>query len=133
MAAKAVIKEVNAWIRKAEADFQNIELVLPAKSAPFDTVCFHAQQAAEKYIKALLTFYGIPFGKSHDLDKLINLLPPKSKVQAMVGDLSELSDAAVMTRYPEDLDEEYDREIAERLVQQALMVKSAVMDELKQL
>ncbi len=133
MAAKAVISEVKAWIQKAEADFQNIELVLPAKNAPFDTVCFHAQQAAKKYIKALLPFYGIPFGKSHDVDELLNLLPSKSKVRAAVGDLSELSDAAVMTRYPEDWDEEYDREIAERLVQQALMVKSAVMNELKQL
>jgi len=74
MPPEAVIKEVKAWISKAENDFKNIKLVLPARDAPFDTVCFHAQQAAEKYIKAMLTFYGVPFSKTHDLPELLLLL-----------------------------------------------------------
>ncbi len=60
MPPRDVMEEVAAWIKKAESDLKNISLVLPAEDAPFDTVAFHAQQAAEKYLKALLTFYGVP-------------------------------------------------------------------------
>jgi len=48
-----------AWLHKARSDLRNIELVLPAEDCPLDTVAFHAQQAAEKSIKALLGFLGI--------------------------------------------------------------------------
>ena len=78
MPSDAVLHEVDAWIKKAESDFRNIEIVMPAEDAPFDTVCFHAQQAAEKYLKALLTFYGVPFGRTHDLPELILKLPEDS-------------------------------------------------------
>lgn len=76
---------MEAWVRKAENDLRNIELVLPAEDAPFDTVCFHAQQAAEKYLKALLTVHGRPFGKTHDLFQLLSLLPLGLAVPALVG------------------------------------------------
>jgi len=38
-----------------------------------DTACFHAQQAAEKYIKAYLTAHEIDFPFSHNLEKLIEM------------------------------------------------------------
>jgi len=115
---------------KAENDLKNIELVMKAADAPFDTVCFHAQQAAEKYIKALLTFYGIAFGKSHDLPELALLLPSTSRVPSEVGDLSELTDAAVIARYPGEA-EEFNRETAEKLLKQAQIVKASVLAELR--
>lgn len=124
-----IMTEVQGWIAKAESDFRNIELVLPAEDAPLDTVYFHAQQAAEKYIKALLTHLGIPFGKSHDLPEMLLLLPVGSTVPQKVGDLSELTDAAVTARYPGAPDD-YDRDTAERLVRQARSVKSAVLNEM---
>jgi len=129
MPPEEVLREVHAWIAKAESDLKNIALVLPAEDAPFDTVCFHAQQAAEKYLKALLTFMGIPFRRTHDLAELLLLFPTGSKVPAAVGDLSELTDAAVAVRYPDD-SAEYDRELAEELVSVAHKVKSAVLEEL---
>ena len=43
---------VDAWIRKAENDFKNIRATLVRADPAWDTVCFHAQQAAEKYLKA---------------------------------------------------------------------------------
>lgn len=129
MPAEEVLREVRGWIAKAENDLRNVDLVLPAEDAPFDTVCFHAQQAAEKYLEALLTFRGIPFGKTHDLPELVLLLPPDSTVPAAVGDLSELTDAAVACRYPLGA-EEYDRPFAEEMVRQARTVTSAVLAEL---
>lgn len=47
-----------AWLRKADHDLLNIENNLAAKDIPWDTVCFHAQQVAEKVLKAFLAHYG---------------------------------------------------------------------------
>ncbi|MDO8587298.1 MAG: HEPN domain-containing protein [Armatimonadota bacterium] len=129
MPSEAVLREVEAWIAKAESDFRNIELVLPAEDAPLDTVCFHAQQAAEKYIKAALTFAGIPFGKTHDLSELAALLADRFPLLSSVGDLSDLTDAAVTARYPDDL-VVYDRDLAEELVERARAVRVAALHDL---
>ena len=43
-----------SWLAKAEHDLLNIRNNLSAVQVPWDTVCFHAQQAAEKCLKALL-------------------------------------------------------------------------------
>jgi hypothetical protein len=40
-----------AWLSKAENDLLNIENNLSAARVPWDTICFHAQQAAEKLLK----------------------------------------------------------------------------------
>ena len=49
--------DFRAWIKKAESDLKTAEHTLTLKeNCPFDTVCFHAQQCAEKYLKALLVY-----------------------------------------------------------------------------
>ena len=50
-----------AWLVKAENDLLNIENNLAAAQVPWDTVSFHAQQAAEKLLKAFLVYHGRPF------------------------------------------------------------------------
>jgi HEPN domain-containing protein len=56
---------VRGWIQKAENDRINAKFVLTMEYAcPTDTACFHAQQCAEKYFKALLTFREIRFPKT---------------------------------------------------------------------
>jgi HEPN domain-containing protein len=64
-----------SWVSKAENDLLNIENNLAANDIPWDTVCFHAQQGGEKYLKALLVFQRIDFPKIHDLTELYALLP----------------------------------------------------------
>jgi len=57
------------WARKAENDLKNATHALKlGAECPTDTVCFHAQQCVEKYLKALLTFLGIDFPKTHDAE-----------------------------------------------------------------
>ena len=129
MSPRNVLEEVAAWIAKADSDFKTIELVLPADDAPFDTVCFHAQQGAEKYLKALLVFYGISFPKTHDLGELLLLLPRSSGVAAEVGDLTDLAYEAIVSRYP-DMGMVYDRKTAEDAIRTAELVKSSVLEEL---
>jgi HEPN domain-containing protein len=56
------------WVEKAEGDFATARRELEIDVNPnFDAVCFHAQQCAEKYLKARLIEAGIRFPKTHDL------------------------------------------------------------------
>jgi HEPN domain-containing protein len=126
------IKEVQAWLTKAQNDLKAAEIPLRTDDAPCDVVCFHAQQAAEKQLKAALTCLGVQFPKTHDLAVLVGLFPADSPVRNQLIGLSELTDAAVSVRYPGYL-EEYDRETAESLVEQALSVRAAVVRELTRL
>lgn len=62
------------YVQKAEGDFATAERELKVIKEPnYDAVCFHAQQRAEKYLKARLQESAIPFGKTHDLSALLNL------------------------------------------------------------
>jgi HEPN domain-containing protein len=48
---------VRLWIEKAESDYKAFQKLLEmGEDCPFDTVCFHAQQCVEKYIKARLVY-----------------------------------------------------------------------------
>lgn len=69
----------------------------------YEAVCFHAQQCAEKYLKARLQDAGIQFGKTHDLPALLDMLPPVEPAWgATLSDLQTLSTYAVAYRYPGD-------------------------------
>ncbi|WXG41970.1 MAG: HEPN domain-containing protein [Candidatus Freyarchaeum deiterrae] len=61
---KEKIDLVKFWIKKAENDLitaENLLNILP--EPPLDIICFHAQQCAEKYLKAFLIYHGIEFEK----------------------------------------------------------------------
>jgi HEPN domain-containing protein len=67
-----------------------------------DTVCFHAQQVVEKYLKALLVLKGIPFPKTHNIEDIIALLPPGSRPKLTEKDQDKLTEYATVTMYPGD-------------------------------
>ena len=63
-----VTEVLRRWVRKAEHDLEAARLILAGEShCPYDTACFHCHQAAEKYLKALLTLLGIQAPRTHDL------------------------------------------------------------------
>ena len=82
---------IRAWVLKAEHDLLNIENNLAAREIPWDTVCFHAQQCAEKYLKALLVSRKIDPPKIHDLTELHALLPDGLLVEFDARLLEELN------------------------------------------
>ena len=89
------------WVAKAENDLTSAaHLVKLGRQCPTDSVCFHAQQVVEKYIKALLTVFAIPFPKTHDIRRLIELLPPTIASQVSASDPDELTNYATGARYP---------------------------------
>jgi HEPN domain-containing protein len=92
------------WVAKAEGDFATAKREFGARKNPnHDAVCFHAQQCAEKYLKARLQEAGIPFGKTHDLPTLLNLtLAVEQTWTSLLTDMQTLSIYAVAYRYPGD-------------------------------
>lgn len=100
----------NEWVAKAEGDFATAVRELNAPSDPnYDAVCFHAQQCAEKYLKARLQEADIAFGKTHDLSMLLNLaLLVEPSWNSLRADLQALTVFAVTYRYPGDTADESD-------------------------
>ena len=63
---------------------------------------FHAQQAAEKVAKAILTAEGIPFGRTHSLGQLALRFPDGHPWRPTLLGLDRVSPYATMFRYPND-------------------------------
>ena len=77
-----------------------------------DTIAFHCQQAAEKYLKGFLLFLDISFSRQHSLNYLLGLLSQKIEIADELFDYaSELEDFAVDIRYPDTSVELSDDEI----------------------
>ena len=75
------------WIEKAEGDWATMMREYQVEDHPnYDAICFHAQQCAEKYLKARLFDAGISFRKTHDL---LNLFDDISKIETSWTDLEE--------------------------------------------
>ena len=94
--------EVPEWIAKAEGDFITAEREFRARKKPnYDSVCFHAQQSIEKYLKARLVEAGVFFPKIHDLGQLLNLLTPVEPIwESFRLVFNRVSYYAVDFRYP---------------------------------
>jgi HEPN domain-containing protein len=92
------------WIRKAEDDFVVARKIAAANEALHDAVCFHCQQSAEKYLKALLEELSLTVPRTHNLDDLLTLLHSQyPTLYSMRRGLIFLTDFAVNARYPGDL------------------------------
>ena len=114
------------WIQKAEGDLATARRELRARTAPnYDAACFHAQQVAEKYLKALLQEAGIPFGKTHNLSLLLDQLKDTyPELELLRPTLAILNAFAVEYRYP---GESADKEVARQAVRLAEEVKQSVL------
>jgi len=90
-----------AWVAHAEEDFTLARAALKRKQPLAFGACFHAQQCAEKYIKALLISKGADFPKTHDLLMLSSLCSGNGIfLEIDPKHLNTLTDYAVRTRYP---------------------------------
>lgn len=113
---------VRSWLRKAESNLAVAGLSVSAGQA-LDAACFHAQQAAEKCIKAYLTVNEIEFPFIHNLEKLIELcarVDPSFMSIKTAG--QDLTPYAVELRY----DEEFWP--SEQIARQAMDKATAIRD-----
>ena len=91
------------WIEKAEEDYNSAKWLQGSPNPVHNSICFHAQQCIEKYLKAWLQAENIPFSKTHDLEELLNLIVPTQPLwNTWQADLKIISTYAVVSRYPGD-------------------------------
>ena len=109
------------WLRFARSDL-GIAQGPPAPGVLREMLCFHAQQAVEKSVTAVLLAHGIAFPRAHNLRILFDLLPPMIPAPGEVEEAIGLSDYAATLRYPGEYEpvseEDWQRAVrlAERVV-----------------
>ena len=91
------------WMEYALADLAVARIPLPAESK-YEILLFHAQQAVEKSFKAVLTRYEIDFPYTHNLQRLLELIPVALGQRELLLSSTSLSEFAVITRYPGELE-----------------------------
>ncbi len=122
----ALVKE---WLRKAEGDWHTANRELRIRKNPnFDAVCFHAQQCAEKYLKAFLQQNGQHFPKTHNLTDLLELAIRYDRNFELYRDMLEaLNKFSVLFRYP---GEEANRRDAKLAVNHADKIRTYTQEKL---
>ena len=110
------------WINRARSN-----LIRAANQVPgiyFEDLCFDAQQAAEKAVKALLIKRGVEFPYVHDLSLLLTLLEVAGEiVPEAVRQAEKLNPYATITRYPDMAHPVSEQEYAE-----AVSIATIVVD-----
>ncbi len=102
------------WVSKAEGDFATAGRELRARKNPnYDAVCFHAQQCAEKYLKAVLQENEKHIPKIHNLIELMLLCEElDSSFEMLRSDLVVMERYSVLVRYPGEFAEKDDAQSA---------------------
>ena len=97
------IQLAKKWVEKANADLLNADNNLNAENTPYDTVCFHCQQAVEKLLKAYLIARDKTYPISHDLLLILEDIKEFDKNAEQLRDsLISLLPYAVEVRYPDE-------------------------------
>ena len=122
---------VRQWVAKAESDFGLAQRLVSESSPYLDAIGFHAQQAAEKYLKALLVQHQIEFPKTHNLGGLLDLVSAiDASLATSLRDVTALTPYGVDVRYPGDVPE-MTAEVAAQTLALAAKVRDAVRRVLK--
>lgn len=112
------------WLRHAWSDLELAQVVRNSRIL-LEDLSFHAEQAAEKALKAVLIFKSIPFPKTHNIRTLLDLLPRDVIPTKEVKEAAGLTDYAVLSRYPGDLEPVTDEEYRKALSLAEIVVKWA--------
>jgi HEPN domain-containing protein len=122
--------EARRWLGYARSDLEAAQILLASPEHYPRQVCFLAQQAAEKALKAALIAQQIKFPFSHDLDRLRNLLPKAWRIKTLFPDLAELTVWAIEARYPADMPEALPSD-AQRAIATAAAILELIEDDLQ--
>src|SRR5438105_2298080 len=89
------------WVAKAESDFRAASQLIAEKDSEPDAICFHCQQCAEKYLKAMLQHNSAAIPRIHDLHALVTLLLPfDASLKRYLSSMRRLTPYGVEYRYP---------------------------------
>jgi HEPN domain-containing protein len=91
------------WLERAEADWRLCHRLVADPEPYPEAIAFHCQQAAEKYLKAYLTWQQVESPKTHDIKRLLELVGSCDQTLAEnLDDAASLTPYAVEYRYPGD-------------------------------
>jgi HEPN domain-containing protein len=123
------IVDYSKWILKAESDFKIIEKDIVSNFPVTNVICFHCQQAAEKYLKAYLVSRNVIPERTHLIERLIFLCMKFDIEFSELSEAARLTEYAVELRYPDDF---YipDLEETKKAYEIALKVKEFVLKKL---
>lgn len=125
-----IILNVKKWIKHAEEDLRLAKHSLTLESGcPFRLTAYHAQQCAEKYLKALLVFHQIDFPYTHSITRLLEICSEIINTNELT-EAEILTPFAITTRYPGE-DEEVTKEEALDAIRIADLVKEKINLQLK--
>ena len=111
------------WLVHAKSDLNLAHLARSHKAILAEQVCFHAQQACEKALKAVLLFKGLKFPLVHDIEVLLEIAKDGGlRLPRKVGEAGALSPYAVEARYPG-----YEEEITPADVDEAIRLAERVV------
>ena len=109
------VPESRRWLAYARSDLDAAHALLRDPDHYPRQVCFLAQQAAEKALKAVLVLLEVEFPFTHDLDRLREIVPSGWQVKANFPNLYALSVWAVEARYPGDMPQVVEADAREAL------------------
>jgi HEPN domain-containing protein len=109
------IETVTEWFYLADADIDTAKLVKEMRTQHKEIICYHCEQAVEKYLKGFLQANNIIPPQIHDLEKLCAMCSEKDiRFDIIIKECIYLTDFATQLRYP------HEREITEYNVTKAL-------------
>ncbi|MFW5802587.1 MAG: HEPN domain-containing protein [Verrucomicrobiota bacterium] len=94
---------VDQWVSKAESDMTAAKDLYRLKSQALDAICYHCQQTAEKYIKAVMVSENMNVPHTHNLPRLIGMIACVAEMdEDQRRDAAWLSEFAIEIRYPSE-------------------------------
>ena len=121
---------VQEWLEKAEGDLRAAEHLLTLPQRDYFTAAFHAQQAAEKFLKAFLVRHQIAFPKTHRIQDLLGLAAgAEPRLNTELGSAAMLTPFGIEFRYPGE--EIADARTARDALHEASRVREAILRQLQ--
>ena len=129
-----LLHHVKQWLSHGDEDLRLAAhaMTLQAEEAPYRLIAYHAQQCAEKYLKAFLVYYHVDFPFTHNISTLLELCSEHASWAAKLQDAEQLTLYSITTRYPGE-EEEVTESEAGQAIDLARKVRTQVRTALKQL
>jgi HEPN domain-containing protein len=128
-----ILQKVSQWLEFADEDLRLASHGLTlASDVPYRLIAYHAQQCAEKHLKAYLVYQGIDFPYTHNISRLLELCAEKADWVSGLTEAEELTPFAITTRYPGE-DEKVTQEEATRAIEIAAKVRGIVREALSRM
>jgi HEPN domain-containing protein len=126
-----ILRKVIQWLEYGDEDLRLARHGLTLTSGvPYRLIAYHAQQCAEKHLKAFLVYHEIDFPYTHNIGRLLELCVEKGEWARDISEADELTPFAITARYPSQ-DEPVTRDEALRAIEIAWKVRETVQKALE--